>query len=289
MASDTTSPTVIVPPNSPTLPSPSSSTDSTLNEIKTDDKKEDTETRKCSESGFTTDIKDKMAFCRACDHETGSVPAEAKTDEKYEDQTDEEGSESDSTVDTDDKTESDALKTCWLCKEMQYFTCCRCSEYTETHPGYSGAAEYCKYCGHMLFVSCKWPEGWEYRIFHPRVLVKYASWEEYEITEVNKQTQDCSQQCHFPDGSREERHFDSCEHKLCRLCRGVTCDRQDLGSYVDGEEPEEGTDESVGEESEEREEESVVCLLPRCVQKIECCGCGQGIEKKSIKCEGCGH
>jgi len=277
MASDTTNPTVIAPPNSPALSCPSSSTDSTLNRIKADDTKEDAETRKCFECDFTTGIKDKIAFCKACDHETGSAPAGFKTDEKDEDQTDEEGSESDSTVDTNDKTEFDALKTCWLCKEIQYFTCCRCSEYMETHLGYSRVVRYCKYCGHMLCVSCKGSKGREYRRFHPRVLEKYASWEEYEFTEVNKQTQDCSQQCHFSDGSREERYFDSCEHNLYRLCRGITCDRQDRGSHV------------CGEESEEGEEESVVCLLPRYIQKIDCCDCGQGMEKKTIKCEGCGH
>ncbi len=76
--------------------------------------------------------------------------------------------------------------------------------------------------------------------------------------------------------------IDFCQHKLFCLCTDVNDDDDESSDHV--------VDDLVisnGEDFLDEDEESVGCLLPRYIQKIKCCDCGLGIERKPIMCGGC--
>jgi hypothetical protein len=123
---------------------------------------------------------------------------------------------------------------CVECEEVEFLTCCQCSQRTESHS--LSQADHCKYCAHVACSKCDHPQG--------------RSW----------------------DSDRSER--DSEEEVLLEV------------EVVDGE----GSGVLSGEENiDDGEGEEVVCSIPRYVEKMKCCGCGQGMEKKPIMCETCGH
>jgi hypothetical protein len=111
--------------------------------------------------------------------------------------------------------------------------------------------------------------------------------EEDDISEEEKDTADSIQLCHYSQGDYDpEGVLSSCEHKHCLSCN----EREDDGEDERGADNNEdwGTC-TNGEKLPYGDGESALCLLPRCVQKLKCCGCGQAVEKNPIKCEEFSH
>jgi hypothetical protein len=108
---------------------------------------------------------------------------------------------------------------------------------------------------------------------------------DHDISEKGNGTAECIQLCHHSEGNHQPERVLYCEHERYWLCNETKGDENENGEDDD----EEWVTCSGEGGSVVGNGESFMCLLPRYVQKVKCCGCGLGMEKKPIKCDGCGH